>query len=132
VWRNGLVLAEKTGASPRVVSLFAFLHDACRRDDGGDPRHGVRAAALVGELRDRGVLSLGDEETQLLAFACLHHSEGLVEAEVTVQTCWDADRLDLGRVGKRPHPRFLCTPAARDPELIEWAFRRSLHGRWER
>jgi uncharacterized protein len=43
-----------------------------------------------------------------------------------VQTCWDADRLDLGRVGKRPDPRRLCTPAARDRDVIEWAYRRSL------
>jgi uncharacterized protein len=47
---------------------------------------------------------------------------------VTVQTCWDADRLDLGRVGKHPHPRYLCTPAARDREVIEWAYRRSVRG----
>jgi uncharacterized protein len=128
VRHNGLVLAEKTKGSRRVVSLFAFLHDSCRWDDQADVHHGARAAALVGELRDRCVISLSDEEAQLLAFACRHHSEGLVEADVTVQTCWDADRLDLGRVGKHPHPRYLCTPAARDREVIEWAYRRSVRG----
>ena len=25
--------------------------------------------------------------------------------------CWDADRLDLGRVGKRPHPKYLSKHA---------------------
>lgn len=126
VRRNGLVLAERTGASRRVVSLFAFLHDACRKHDGRDRGHGERAAALVTRLAEQGVLGLGGEEAQLLAHACRHHSDGLLEADVTVQTCWDADRLDLGRVGTRPDPRYLCTPAARDRELIAWAYHRSV------
>jgi uncharacterized protein len=126
VRRNGLVLAEKTGASRRVVSLFAFLHDSCRLDDGRDPKHGHRAGGLVESLRRDGLVSLSDEEAELLGFACHCHSDGLLEADVSVQTCWDADRLDLGRVGKRPDPGRLCTPAARDRELIAWAYRRSL------
>ena len=125
VRRNGLVLAERTGASQRVVSLFAFLHDSCRWNDHSDAGHGSRAAKRVAALRD-GFVSLSDEEAKLLAFACRHHSEGLCEADVTVQTCWDADRLDLGRVGKHPDPRYLCTPAARDRSLIEWAYCRSI------
>ena len=126
VRRNGLVLADRTRASRRVVSLFAFLHDACREHDGRDAGHGRRASALVERLREEGLVRLGDEEARLLAFACRHHSDGLVEADPTVQTCWDADRLDLGRVGRRPDPARLCTPAARDRSLIAWAYRRSL------
>ena len=126
VRRNGLLLAERTGASRRVVSLFAFLHDSCRQDDGRDAQHGARAAVSVGALRERRLVELSDEEVELLSFACRYHSDGLVDADVTVQTCWDADRLDLGRVGKRPDPRRLCTPAARDRQLIAWAYRRSL------
>jgi uncharacterized protein len=45
--------------------------------------------------------------------------------DITVLTCWDADRLDLGRVGIRPAAHRLCTDAARDPAMIEWAYRRS-------
>ena len=40
---------------------------------------------------------------------------------MTIQTCWDADRLDLGRVGMMLHPARLCTEAARDPEVLKWA-----------
>jgi uncharacterized protein len=129
VRRNGLVLAARTGASRRVVSLFAFLHDSCRLDDDRDAQHGQRADALVRSLRDTGLLCLSDEEAELLSFACRHHSDGRTDADVTVQTCWDADRLDLGRVGKRPDPRLLCTHAARDHQLIAWAYRRSLGAR---
>jgi uncharacterized protein len=48
--------------------------------------------------------------------------------DITVQTCFDADRLDLGRVGKIPDPRLLCTDAAKDPKTIDWANQRSVSG----
>ncbi|MGE0875407.1 MAG: hypothetical protein AB7O31_12130 [Burkholderiales bacterium] len=124
---NGLLLAERAapGASTRVIELFAFLHDSCRHDDGYDPLHGERAAQSIEELAE-AMPQLSGEERRLLAYACTHHSSGLTEAELTVQICWDADRLDLGRVGHRPDPTRLCTKAAKDGELIEWAYRRSL------
>lgn len=55
--------------------------------------------------------------------------EGQTLGDATVLTCWDADRLDLGRVGIRPHPHRLCTEAARDPVLLEWAYQRSVKWR---
>ncbi len=122
---NGLRLAEATGANARVVELFAFLHDSRRENDGWDPEHGVRAARLARKLA--GVaFELDARELALLEAACRDHSEGGTEGDITVLTCWDADRLDLGRVGVRPEPRRLCTVAARDPVTIEWAYQRSL------
>ena len=64
-----------------------------------------------------------------LAYACRHHSDGLTEADVTVQTCWDADRLDLARVGIEPEPRLLCTQQAKSRDVIDAAVRRSLERR---
>ncbi|MGQ0511915.1 MAG: hypothetical protein ACT4P9_15030 [Betaproteobacteria bacterium] len=93
-------------------------------EDGYDPQHGGRAAESLIELAEE-IPNLAKEERELLAYACTRHSDGLTEAELTVQVCWDADRLDLGRVGHRPDPKRLCTPAAKDAELIEWAYRRS-------
>lgn len=122
---NGLALAERTDANRTVVELFAMIHDVCRQNDHHDPLHGARAAEFLQELLGT-VISLSDSEARLLAYACTHHSDGYTEADVTVQTCWDADRLDLGRAGIRPHPRYLCTSAARDPRLIEVAYARSL------
>jgi uncharacterized protein len=127
VCENGLFLAERTGADVDVVELFAYLHDAKRLNDGWDKEHGLRAAQYVRRLGG-ALLMLSDRQLDLLAHACAHHSEGLTEADVTVQTCWDADRLDLGRIDIKPEPRFLCTPAARDPAMIKWAFRKSQQG----
>ena len=89
--------------------------------------HGTSAAASIAELAEE-LPALSVEERETLAYACTHHSDGLREAEVTVQVCWDADRLDLGRVGHVPDPERLCTPAARDAKLIDWAYKRSTRG----
>ena len=125
VRENGLRLAERTGANAKVVELFAFLHDSRRRDDGVDPGHGPRAAQFARTLAG-SAFELGPDELELLFAACHGHSDGQTVGDLTVLTCWDADRLDLGRVGIRPHPSRLCTEAARDPVILDWAYRRSV------
>ena len=124
VRENGLRLAELTGADRQVVKLFAFIHDAKRLTDWPDPEHGRRAAEFAETLRG-SLIVLPDRAFRWLVYACEWHSDGLTEAPPTVQTCWDADRLDLGRIGVRPDPRFLCTAAAKDGAMIEWAFTKS-------
>jgi len=126
VRENGLRLAESTGARIGVVELFAFLHDSRRMNDDLDPEHGGRAVAFARDLREQGIIELSDSDFELLDLACAKHSDGQTSADVTVQTCWDADRLDLGRVGQRPHPHYLCTDEAKNPSIIEWAFNRSI------
>jgi uncharacterized protein len=121
---NGLRLAGETGADLEIVQLFAYLHDSKRQDDGWDKEHGQRAAAYIRTL-PASLLMLGTERLERLLYACAYHSAGLIKADVTVQTCWDADRLDLGRIGIRPDPKFLCTDTAKDPAVIAWAFGRS-------
>jgi uncharacterized protein len=124
---NGLRLAEHTGADRRVVELFAFLHDSQRRHDGRDRGHGPRAAEVAARLNGR-YFHLEPEALDRLVEACDGHTFGGTEAHPTVQTCWDADRLDLGRVGNRPDPARLCTDAARDPALLREAYARSVRG----
>jgi uncharacterized protein len=119
VRKFGLQLARMTGARTDVVELFSFLHDSCRQEDGHDPDHGRRAVAFAIRLRGRE-LTLDNEGFALLCEAMEYHSEGHFSADVTVQTCWDADRLDLGRVGIQPEPSRVCTDAAR--ELISRNF----------
>jgi uncharacterized protein len=122
---NGLRLAQETGADPEVVALFALLHDARRQNDGRDPGHGARAAEFARTLRTADYIDLDDEAFAQLTYACRHHTDGLVEAHVTIQTCWDADRLDLGRVNIIPDPKLLCTEAAKRPAIRRWALKRS-------
>ena len=37
---------------------------------------------------------------QQLTEACRDHSMGRLSRDLTIQVCWDADRLDLGRLDK--------------------------------
>ncbi len=128
VCENGLRLAKETGADPELTELFAYLHDSQRLTEGWDLEHGRRAAAFAQSLQG-SYLSLCEERLELLTYACIHHSDGLMDADVTVQACWDSDRLDLGRIGIQPDPQRLCTPVARTPDIIEWAVQRSQHAR---
>jgi uncharacterized protein len=61
-----------------------------------------------------------------LEFACQEHTNGGVSSDPTIGVCWDADRLNLGRVEIRPDPRWLSTKWARSKERIGWA--RDLQG----
>lgn len=124
VLETGLRLGARTGADLSVVSMFAVFHDARRQCEGTDPEHGMRGAELAAKLRSG--LQLSDDQFALLEHACAHHTEGMTEGDPTIQTCWDADRLDLWRVGIFPEHECLCTQAARDQEIQEWSRRRSL------
>ena len=70
--------------------------------------------------------NLAADQLTLLKFACEHHEKGRVSDNPTVGCCWDADRLDLGRVGITPHPSRLCTNIAKLPKTIKWADRRAV------
>jgi uncharacterized protein len=120
VLENGLRLAQATGAKIGVVQLFAVFHDARRINEGTDQGHGVRGADLAAALRGDW-FDLPDDDFDLLYAACAAHTDGGTDADITIQTCWDADRLDLGRVGVVPAPRKLCTAMAKTREVILWA-----------
>ncbi len=129
VCENGLLLAQKNGANQKVVALFAFTHDMARENDHTDPLHGQRAAFRIQTELQGIYFNLLPEELKQLMQAVAEHTRGFTQADLTVQTCWDADRLDLGRAGIMPHPSRLCTPQAKDPAAIEWAYRRSINHR---
>jgi uncharacterized protein len=130
VYENGQRLAQNNGAYARVTALFAVFHDACRVSDGADFFHGRRGAQLAKQMRG-SFYELDDAEFELLYRACAQHTEGRVKdsgaglAALTVQTCWDSDRLDLPRVGIRINPHRLATDTARQDEILRWAEERS-------
>lgn len=104
----GMAMARKNGADQEVVRLFAWLHDSCRKNENHDEKHGERAAKLAKRIRGKH-FKLTDKQFEKLHFACKNHAHGMVCEDVTVGTCWDADRLDLGRVGIKPEPEYMST-----------------------
>jgi uncharacterized protein len=113
VERNGLFLAARTGADRTIVRLFSLFHDSRRENDDSDDGHGARGAEYATSLRGIA-FDVPDEQFDLLHYACVWHTDGERHPDPTIGTCWDADRLDLGRVGIMPDPRRMSTDFGRE------------------
>ncbi|MGD9947903.1 MAG: HD domain-containing protein [Desulfobulbus sp.] len=125
VYANGMRLAQTNGADPDVVELFALFHDSRRLSDNADPEHGPRGAELAVQLYGN-LLIVEEEKLQVLLTACRLHTSARTHDNLTVQTCFDADRLDLARIGTIVDPEYLCTSAAKDPQTLAWASQQSI------
>ena len=108
VYQNGQKLITPK-VNSLVVGLFAYLHDSCRYDDGEDLEHGPRAADYIDTLRDTLLKDVSDENIYLLKEACRLHTVSERTGNPTIDACFDADRLDLDRVGIIPDPARLAT-----------------------
>ena len=111
VERNGLYLSNFTGADRNVVSYFAYFHDCMRQNDQIDPDHGLRGAKFA--QKHRSIIDLDDDQFEKLFYACEIHTDGKTTACETVNTCMDADRLDIGRVGFIVDPFYLSSKEAK-------------------
>lgn len=116
VEQNALHLAASTGVDRTVLRLFAILHDTSREDDSFDPDHGRRAAALLPDLNHR-LFHLSEQQLLLLQTAVAGHADGLCSDDLTIGTCWDADRMDLIRFGITPAEELMSTPAGKQIAL---------------
>lgn len=137
VYKNAQELVEMEqarGHAPRldVIHLFSYLHDHERQNDDEDYQHGGAAAENALKMRNEGrIFKIDDEGFALLCYAMTRHSHGDTLADITVQICWDADRLDLGRCNIIPDPKYLCTESAKETIMLEKAYARSVKGKKE-
>lgn len=128
VYETAQRLARDRDVNPHVLELFALLHDARRVSDGEDRDHGLRGGALALHCRRPGC-DLDDVDFSRLHAAIVGHDQAWGDpGDETIRICWDAERLDLPRLGLTARASRLFTDAARDPALIEWAGRRSRAG----
>lgn len=117
----GLFLSERNGADKRIVYLFGILHDIKRQNDNFDPLHGAKCTAYLSDNVDFLVFGLDDDHMKILFDAIRHHSLGQVSSDVTIATCWDADRLDLIRFGNTIDHGLLSHPLSKSEQAATYA-----------
>ncbi len=71
---------------------------------------------MVRDLAD-SIIRLDRQRLETLVFAIQHHTDGATSGDPTIGTCWDADRLDLGRVGIVPSARKMSTQPGKHATL---------------
>jgi uncharacterized protein len=124
VRHHGLTVGKERDADLLVIELFAFLHDSQRENECRDPLHGTRAADFAVSLNSV-YYDLNSSQLDKLCYAMTLHSDGHVHADATIQSCWDADRLDLGRADIYPSEKFLSNEAAKHiASAYEWSLQR--------
>jgi len=108
VYENGLILGKQQFVDLPVVIAFAFLHDCKRTSDAPCVAHGPEAAQFIETLTPSD-LELNPTQHQVLIQACKGHTLGTITDHPTIGACWDADRLDLLRIGITPHESLMST-----------------------
>ena len=116
VERNGLYIAEKTGANKTIVQLFAVFHDCMRLNQDIDHGHGQRGAEYALQIKDE-LINISKSDFDKLYYACEWHTDQQTTDDVTIAACWDADRLDLRRVGCELDSEFMNSKPAQ--EMVE-------------
>lgn len=123
VERNAVLLAEKTGADLQALKIFAYVHDMCRENDGGDPDHGLCASKLLKKYSVTLLNGMDERTIHRLCFACENHTNLLRSGDILIDSCFDADRLDLLRVGITPDPARMATDVgayyAANPDIFK-------------
>ncbi len=118
VTQCSLMLAEQTPhCDLAVIYLFGLLHDTKRLHDGRDSQHGERASEFVQHLQHENILQLSHTQLDILTSACYDHNKGKTSEDMTIGICWDADRLNLWRVGMMPKEKYMSTHPAKQHHM---------------
>jgi uncharacterized protein len=117
VFQNTQLLSNYYGIESDVFELFAMLHDSKRENEFSDIGHGSRAAIFAKELISTKKINISKEDQRRLLYACSNHTisnqNAKLYSDLVVQICFDADRLDIGRVGITPQEDYFQTEYAK-------------------
>ena len=120
VYKNALQLARYYNIKSRVFMLFALFHDSRRENDNIDPQHGKRGGKYARVLQHKisALKELNISDFDLLEYACSSHTktdyQHTLADNLIANICWDADRLDIGRVGFVVDTEYLHTDYAKE------------------
>ncbi len=116
VIENGFWLAERNGADKSVIVAFGIFHDCRRENEFEDPEHGPRGGEFLRANGDR--INISTDALNKAVKACEGHTHILHTDDIDIATCWDADRLDLMRVGIYPELKYLNNTSLIDDEVL--------------
>jgi uncharacterized protein len=108
----GLKIANTNRANKEIIQLFAWFHDIGRVANKGDYQHGSRSVEIMDSIYKK-LFYIGADEYEVLRFAIKYHTDTIHYSNITVGTCWDADRLDLCRIGRIIDPSLLNSEEAK-------------------
>ena len=97
-----------------VVQWFAYLHDCMAKSGKYDPNHGEKAAIYIDEIRNDYLQDLSEIQIEKLKKACTLHSTTLATGDITIDVCFDADRLDSPKFGRVTDPEKMATRIGKD------------------
>src|SRR5262245_61765093 len=92
VLENGLCLCSETGADREVIAQGGVLHGSRRVNEGHASDPGLRAAGSA-KTRQEKHCKWADREGELTLRAFERNTHARTLPAVTIQTCWDVDRL---------------------------------------
>lgn len=132
VHRYGLLLAdtlELSSTQKIAIALFGWTHDLARTNDGGGNQHSIDGADYVVDVTNTLFSNFPRDTLDIVRCAIYYHSDGMTAEEAlyqhslkdnltwsrddilnTLGCCWDADRLDLLRLGIAPQESKMSTP----------------------
>jgi len=103
-------IAGATGENVEGAIVAGFLHDCARTDEGGGNSHAHASAEIARELMGRFYPHL---DMGRLCEGIARHADGTATADLLIGSIWDADRLDLRRLGIHVEADMLSTALAR-------------------
>lgn len=149
VHRYGLLLAESLQLSDdekMAVALFAWTHDLARTDDGGGNQHAIDGAKYVEVITQKIFDNFPDHILDIVRSAIRYHSDGMCAEEALHEfpmekystfsrdeilnilgCCWDADRLDLLRLGIIPKASHMSIPYWQDVQPLAAKLNKQTH-----
>jgi len=120
-WAGLRICEHHPKARPDVMIAFGLMHDCRRETDDWDPEHGARAGIFAARSAPLRRL-LGAEGRDLVAEACSLHERGMSRPDApAIGACWDADRVNLVRLGFRLDPRYFTLLSPADGSLERMA-----------
>jgi len=118
VFLNTQKLAKYYNVQSEVFELFSILHDSKRENEHLDINHGKRASEFVKKLIEEKYIKLNTRDEEQLIYACANHTKPDVTNpfynDIIVQICFDADKMDIGRVGIVPDEKYFLTQYAKE------------------